>query len=344
MLLLGLFQPSSAQVEDFTLVYYPSINDAELAITQNQHGLALAHYERAFAAVKNGFARDYRNAILCANEVKNDAFVFIYLEKLVLKSLEKEYFQHEDFNPLKTKYAWASLMDRFDALHQESLKKLNGEYLKELAAMGDRDQFFRAKEDSYEVYGDTIAKIDMENVLHFQELVNQFGFPSEDLIGAFIHEGNAPFNIVLHHHAQNQSTKDRKYPTAPSLAPLIQQAAKAGQCSPQAAGNFLSTQNDRALNYCAWGFHQVSVNGETRPYILIDKVLDSERPEIDALRAEIGLESMDDFRMKCQFMLDNPQSPYRLSCHQNRNMWELEEAMAKDFELDFDKITPTFGK
>jgi hypothetical protein len=164
------------------------------------------------------------------------------------------------------------------------------------------------------------------------------------MIGAFEVESNAPYNIILHHHAQNLSNKEYKYSHAPSLAPMIVQAAKEGKCSPTRAGFWLSMQNDPSLQYNAWGINQVSVNGEVLPYFLLDKFQASKLGVINRLRAEIGLESMDDFRVKCQFWLDNPNTPFRLSGFENRNIWELDEESAKYFVMDFDQLTPTSSK
>lgn len=332
------------QAADFTKVYYPNINDAELAISRAEFKDALSYYKKAFEAVPAGFARDYRNAILCAIRTNDDAFAFSYLEKMVLKGFGRDFLADTVFKPLTEKPGWKKLMGSYDRLHAKSLTTIHGELLRELVAMGERDQFFRSKEGSYEVYGDTIAKIDVENVLRFQQLVAEYGFPSEEMIGAFSVEGNAPYNIILHHHAQNLSNTKYQYPRAPSLASIIIQAAREGKCSPTRAGFLLSLQNDPSLHYNAWGINQVSVNGVVRPYFLLDKFPEDQLGEINRVRSEIGLESMDDFRMKCQFWLDNPKTPFKLSGFDNRNVWEMDEEMAKFFVLDFDKLTPTFSK
>jgi hypothetical protein len=326
---------------DFTKLYYPSINNAELAISRNEFSAALSYYKKAFDSVKSGFARDYRNAILCAIRTKDDAFAFNYLEKIILKGFEKDFLADTIFDPLKGKRKWKKLMASYDRMHQESLATINAAFLRELDAMNERDQLFRTKEGSYEIYGDTIAKIDLENVLRFQQLVDKYGFPSEDMIGAFTYEQNAPYNIILHHHAENLSNRNYEYPRASSIAPIIVQAAKEGKCSPAHAGFLLSLQNDPSLRYSAWGINQVSVNGVLRPYFLLDKIPDNQLNKINQLRSEIGMELLNDFRIKCQYLLDNPNTPFRLNGHQNRNIWELDEAMAKDFEQDFEKLTPT---
>lgn len=333
-----------AQKVDFTQVYYPNINAAEMAITRQEFTVALSHYKMAFESVQSGFAHDYRNAILCAIRTNDDGFAFKYLEKMVLKGFDKAFLSDTIFKPLTAKKAWGKLLASYDALHQKHVNSINGKLLAELVAMGDRDQVFRVKEGSYEVYGDTIAKIDVENVLRFQQIVNEYGFPSEEMIGAFGTPQQGPYNIILHHHAQNISNKAYAHPVAPSLASAIVLAAKEGKCSPAHAGFLLSMQNDPSLRYYAWGIHQVSVGGEVYPYYLLERYPPKQLNAINELRAGIGLESMDDYRMKCQFRLDYPNTPFRLSGYENRNVWEMDEEMAKIFVQDFEKLTPTLGK
>ena len=343
-LFLSVILTSNAQSTVFTSVYYPNINKAELAIIQQDYRLALTHYKSAFESVKSGFARDYRNAILCAIQTKDNAFAFAYLEKVIMKRMDRSFFADTAFAPLMEKKAWRELMNSYDALYAKSAEGISSKLLQELIHMEERDQFFRVQEGSYEVFGDTIAKIDVENVTRFQQLVNIYGFPSEDLIGAYMFEQNAPYNIILHHQAQTLSNTMYKYPTGESLAPIIEQAAQAGKCSPAHAGYLLSMQNDRLYNYNAFGILQLSVNGVIRPYYLLDKIPVEKLSEINIKRASIGLESVDEFRKKCQFRLDNPNTPFKLSSHQNLNIWEMDEMMANDFEPDFDKVVPTLQK
>ena len=336
------------QSADFTKVYSPNIINAELAITREDYAAALSHYSMAFKSVKSGFARDYRNAILCAIRCNDDAFAFAYLEKLALKGCDKDYFMDPGFEPLRSKSRWGKWMDSFERLQAESLKTIQGELLKELVAMGERDELFRLKEGSYEasyeVYGDTIAKIDVENVLRFQQLVDKYGFPSEELIGTFQSERDAPFFFVLLHNAQNLSNEKYKYPRAPSLDKILVQAAIEGKCSAAHAGYLLSVQNDPSLRYGAWGINRIKVNGVIYPNFLLDKIPDNQLISINRLRAGIGLESLDQYRMKCQFLLDNPDTPFKLNGIQNMNIWELDEEMVQIFEGDCVKLTPTSGK
>ncbi len=84
---------------DFTRIYHPIINEAELAIVDTNYYDALDFYKEAFANVKKPFAKDYYNAAICAAMVGKMPLVFDYLEKIVEKgypsdSLRKDVFFH----------------------------------------------------------------------------------------------------------------------------------------------------------------------------------------------------------------------------------------------------------
>lgn len=84
---------------DFTRIYHPIINEAELAIVDTNYYEALDFYKEAFANVKHPFAKDYYNAAICASMVGKLPLTFDYLEKIVEKgypsdSLRKDIFFH----------------------------------------------------------------------------------------------------------------------------------------------------------------------------------------------------------------------------------------------------------
>lgn len=84
---------------DFTRIYHPIINEAELAIVDTNYYEALDFYKEAFANVKKPFAKDYYNAAICAAMTGKLSLTFDYLEKIVEKgypsdSLRKDVFFH----------------------------------------------------------------------------------------------------------------------------------------------------------------------------------------------------------------------------------------------------------
>jgi tetratricopeptide (TPR) repeat protein len=103
LLILFLFSPFGGKGAfaqgDFTRIYHPIINEAELAIIDTNYYEALDYYKAAFDNVKKPFAKDYYNAAICATMVGKMPNVFDYLEKIVEKgypsdSLRKDVFFH----------------------------------------------------------------------------------------------------------------------------------------------------------------------------------------------------------------------------------------------------------
>ena len=70
---------------DFTRIYHPIINSAELAIVDTNYYEALDYYKAAFDNVKKPFAKDYYNAAICAAMLGKTNTVFDYLEKMDIK-------------------------------------------------------------------------------------------------------------------------------------------------------------------------------------------------------------------------------------------------------------------
>ncbi len=100
LLILILFCSKGAFAQgDFTRIYHPIINEAELAIVDTNYFEALDFYKEAFANIKKPFAKDYYNAAICAAMTGKLSLTFDYLEKIVEKgfpsdSLRKDVFFH----------------------------------------------------------------------------------------------------------------------------------------------------------------------------------------------------------------------------------------------------------
>lgn len=82
---------------DFTRIYHPIINSAELAIVDTNYYEALDYYKAAFDNVKKPFAKDYYNAAICAAMVGKMNTVFDYLEKIVEKGYPSDSLRKDAF-------------------------------------------------------------------------------------------------------------------------------------------------------------------------------------------------------------------------------------------------------
>lgn len=98
LLLLLLFYSSISYAQiDFTRIYHPIINEAELAIVDTNYHEALSFYNEAFANVEKPFAKDYYNAAICATLVGKMPVAFDFLEKIVAKGYQVENFRKDAF-------------------------------------------------------------------------------------------------------------------------------------------------------------------------------------------------------------------------------------------------------
>ena len=98
-LLLLFFTISSISYAqtDFTRIYHPIINEAELAIVDTNYHEALSFYNEAFANVEKPFAKDYYNAAICAVLIGKMPVMFDFLEKIVAKGYQVENFRKDFF-------------------------------------------------------------------------------------------------------------------------------------------------------------------------------------------------------------------------------------------------------
>ncbi|MBA4850344.1 hypothetical protein [Emticicia sp. BO119] len=98
LILLLFFKTSISYAQtDFTRIYHPIINEAELAIVDTNYHEALSFYNEAFTNVEKPFAKDYYNAAICAILAGKIPVMFDLLEKIVAKGYQVENFRKDFF-------------------------------------------------------------------------------------------------------------------------------------------------------------------------------------------------------------------------------------------------------
>lgn len=97
ILLFPLWGQGGFAQGDFTRIYHPIINSAELAIVDTNYYEALDYYKAAFDNVKKPFAKDYYNAAICAAMVGKMNTMFDYLEKIVEKGYPSDSLRKDAF-------------------------------------------------------------------------------------------------------------------------------------------------------------------------------------------------------------------------------------------------------
>jgi hypothetical protein len=180
------------------VAYYQAIYKAENCIMQNRLDSSLHYYQQAFAAWPRPFGRDTYNAAVVASQQKVYIKTHHYLTRLLkLGAKLADIKNTKIFAP----FLQSQLGRRF--LQQApSVKPIyDAVYRSQIEALLAADQAFRIKKGSYTLYGDTIKKIDRQNISAFLQLVNEKGFPTEEKVGITSLEGVAAplYNIIIVH-------------------------------------------------------------------------------------------------------------------------------------------------
>lgn len=205
---------------DFTRIYHPIINEAELAIVDTSYYEALEFYKEAFANVEKPFAKDYYNAAICATLIDKMPLAFDFLEKIVEKGYQVKNFRKDNFfkTVADTCKQWAAFEKRallikphIDTELSDSLRKIYQhmhlppfaritpqlrDYYKthnkdtkwvpvdSLIFMKEMPKLLLAQVDSLRKVNDTKRAIATEEAfMKTYRILESVGFPDENLIG-----------------------------------------------------------------------------------------------------------------------------------------------------------------
>jgi hypothetical protein len=298
ILLILLTSNVLADKADYTKVYYPVINNAELSITQGDYGVALAYYREAFAAVSTPFARDYYNAAVCAALVNNKKYTLNYLEELAKKGVSITYLEKQPvFDSLQTTKQWRKFRKKYPKYRQHYESNINLDLRADLDELYARDQYFRNAKGGLRVYADTLAKIEVANTKKFLNWVEKYGYPSESLIGVKDTIEDLPrFSIII-----QRQTKARK---GYDFSKILFEATQQGRLMPKVAA-YLLEQQEGTNKYGSKAYVKVSCNScnENKPLANLDRYLEEKRSDkevvrINELRKDLGLEPLADYKKK----------------------------------------------
>ncbi|MDX5418494.1 MAG: hypothetical protein LPK09_04700 [Hymenobacteraceae bacterium] len=306
MFLLCLGNKAQANA-DYVKAYHPHINKAESFIMAQDYKGALESYQQAFGAVPHAFARDYYNAAVCATLTENQKQAIDYLEKLVDTGLSLEYLeQQEALAPLREHKVWKKFVKKYPKRRKEFREKTNIDLRADLDELWARDQYFRQAKGGLKAHGDTLRKIEAQNVKMLLAWISKYGYPGEKLIGIPDTLEQLPrFSIVI----QRQTTARNGF----DFTTVLTQAVHEGKLDPHAAAYLIDQQQGKNL-YRSKVLAKVSCNkpkeceedeeleGIANRY-LTHKISEEEEQRVNALRAALGLESIADYRNKMRYAL-----------------------------------------
>ncbi len=303
-IILILFNSSVLADEiDYTKVYHPLINNAELSITQGDYAVALAYYREAFAAVPTSFVRDYYNAAICAVLVNNKKYTLNFLEELAKKGVSIEYLSKQPvFNSLQIDKQWRKFNKKYPKYRLHYENNVNLDLRADLDELYARDQYFRQAKGGLRVHADTINKIETANTKLFLQLVEKYGYPGEGLIGVKDTIEDLPrFSIII-----QRQTKARK---GYDFSEILSAAIRQGRIMPKAAA-YLLEQQEGSNKYGSKAYVKVSCSScdEKNAPSDLDRYLEDKRSKkevtkINERRQNLGLEPLEDYKKKVLFNL-----------------------------------------
>lgn len=301
-------QQVHAKDKDYIKVYHPVIHEAELLVLTKDYSAALDKYKDAFKAVQEPFARDYYNAAVCAMLTEDYEQTFHYLDELVLKGVELPFIRKQEvFKPLHETKDWEKFLKSYPKRRDKYKRRADLDIREDLDELYARDKYYRFAKGGLRVYADTLRKIENDNVDILLRNIQKYGYPGEKLIGVGDTIEQLPrFSIVIERQTKAKNGVD--------FTDILKEAVQQGNLSPQAAAYLMETQQGnrkyktRALVKVACSNKKDCEGGKKLKGLnkyLVEKLTKEEEEKINALRATIGLEPVNDYRKKVLYSLSD---------------------------------------
>ena len=305
--------------------YYRAINRAELKIADSLFNEAITIYDSAFSMVAQPFGKDFHNAALCAIFERNYDKAFVYLDKLMEKGVDMDYFNKDIYSPLRNSQKWTDFSKKYEVKHDEIMKSFDLGLRRELETMQKKDQALDwLRMSNIQQNKDSFAILVFKNMERINEIINTKGFPDENKIGVTGLPHRNPVWIPLMHYIQAQGIGlsgrrkeliDKGAPTHNiekagvdykkyDLSAILMKASIEGKFP---AHSFANMEEQKYIPVKYGCRIYLEVNGN-RVYV---KYSDAQTHEIDSIRNNIGLESLSDYRKKFNFFESLPKNDIR---------------------------------
>ncbi|WP_020566903.1 hypothetical protein [Neolewinella persica] len=298
--------PLFGQIQDYR-AYQKSIHAAELKLVRGQKQEALDKYQEVLISAKGNFVKDVYNALLLADELKETGCFFELLELLLPKNLSNDYLKSlKVFNKQNNDPRWQAFLAA-----NKKAKVPERELRARLEGLARDDQYFRTKEGSYDVYGDTINHIDSINIAALLDLIANNRFPGEAKIGVQDIRGKQPMDIIFHHYCQSTSVKTQKRVVTPELISLVQ----AGKILPNKCGLWLEMQKGQ-FKTGVFTVLSFRINGKNSDWY-VPILSNEDLMLVKQTREMLGMESLEEYYEKIRFGLSNPDVAYVFDVKKN---------------------------
>ena len=185
--------------------YYEIVSLAEIEILNGEYKNAEILYHDVYNTHNYMFAIDLNNAIRCSAILENWEKISLYAEQMILKGVGLDYFEDSIFDNYKKTEYWSVFYDNYfelESLYRKQFCKKLFSQLNELVNL-DQSNYCGIPNNNnyYELKSTLTPNIDIA----FSELINKYGFPSEEKIGVNKNDdreiSNRPFYTVLYTHS-----------------------------------------------------------------------------------------------------------------------------------------------
>lgn len=297
--------------------YFEHINEAELAICNENLEKSVREYELAFGSIEKPFGKDVFNAALSSQLINDYEKRNNFLQQIINNSDELGFVESIFVGQYITEQEWKELVSKRELKYEKALRT-------EFNEIHNRDQLFRPMYDTHDDTINSNRKINLKRIL---DLARTDDFPSQVELGYSNYLRTQPHDIVLHHTAQRRSYDK----TVVDLEPVLKTAVQNGRFDPEQAIFYLNFQNDSEKGafevYSSWQYKHLLFPDSLNNKVWFPK-LDQEQIAIaNEKRKEWFANSLADITTKANF-LTKSQLPFIFSSVKKSSM---------NFPDDFDK-------
>lgn len=292
ILLFAIILSCSKTKEFNSEKYFEHINNAELAICDENFERAIKEYEVAFNAIEKPFGKDIFNSALSSQLMNDFEKRDNYLQQIIDNSNELDFVKSVFVSNYMTESEWNKLVYKREIKYDQTLRT-------EFIEIHDRDQLFRPM---YETHDDTINSNRKLNLKRILELTNSNGFPSQVELGYSNYLRSQPHDIVLHHTAQRRSYDK----TVVDLEPILKKAVKNGRFDPEQAIFYLNFQNDQEKGkfevYSSWQYKHPLLPDSLNNKVWFPKLNEQQLIKANDKRKEWYANSISDIKTKANYL------------------------------------------
>ncbi|HVI47247.1 MAG TPA: hypothetical protein VM802_20385 [Chitinophaga sp.] len=307
-------QDSKSKITTQIQKYLTLRNKAEMKIVDSNYIQALSLYVKAFATNQKPFDTDIYNAAVCASLTGDDRLCARYINNLLKLGLNYKLIESNiAFQTFLNSQDWKMLRKRHE--NNNVQYTYNKNLRKVLDSLNEQDQYYRRRPKGYQLYIDSIRQIDTSNVHYLKRLIQIYGFPNEYKIGISPQSiPSMPYDVLFIHQA-----KKGRVGQVYDFTPEIKNAMYKGSLDPRIGTGFIEHMNSNMeLYYSVNAIRMYVFDSSNTLYQkqldeLPSRVVDSaffeeiiipdstEENRINRIRAELGLESFNDYKKKVKY-------------------------------------------